>query len=965
MQQALATVVIAFNAANAPAVDAILKEMGHPAERNVATALDAAGCIHFMSMSVVTAAGSPDAHLVLELTADVSRDEAFDIVAERLGPWLDRILREGGVRPVPSLAGTLRRHSLTLGQGLSAAFGRSGHAVGLPFSGSPDMSVRRILDERDLAAHVAADLAPILRRSAMPLQKLQAVRARLWSEYAQKWAFVPEPTPFLGPAPAMPSSSPTVMLALTAAPTFLWLLWPLLLGVLALFWILIGWLPALMRLGAGWLAFAGDVLGGLVAATVVTAILAIAAGVAAVLHLIQLESTDPTDDRTPDATEVAAFVRQEAVAAQNLLPTASPLKPGWFRRMTLRFAFRLIACESALANRPGFLGAMGDIHFARWMVLPRTDTLCFWSNYDGSWESYVETFIQQSGGGVNAIWSNTLGFPRTSLLFQKGCKDGNRLRRWARRQQFPVPFWYSAYPHLTLERIRLNAAIRQGIATIGTDADAADWLACFGAQPRPASVVERDEIPTLAFGGRHHLPHCACLILKMAGNQAACRAWLRTVAPEITYGHERLSAAAALAFAATGLCRLGLHEDDLKTFSPAFQNGMTSEGRSRALGDAGESDPARWLWGNDDNRADAVLVLYAEQATALDDLLDRHRRTALDSGQHVTHVLHAQQLPPRGLPKEPFGFLDGISNPVPAGLRDGRDRASAGQLVAAGEFVLGYPDNSDYLPPTPLVAGVRDPCHRLPDLAGDPNRQRPYFDVEGAPLQRDFGRNGTYLVVRQIAQDVDLFNAHVAEAAKRHGLPADRIAAKMVGRWRNGESLIRHPLAPSPPCLAASPGAASPPRGDNDFLFGRDDPQGLRCPLGAHIRRGNPRDSFDADSPDQLDVTNRHRILRVGRVYAPAAGEKPGLIFMCLNADIERQFEFVQQSWLLGRSFHGLEDEHDPMVGRAGGCGRFTIPTPEGPLRLAGLPAFTTIRGGGYFFMPGRRAMDYLGRQDS
>ena len=207
---------------------------------------------------------------------------------------------------------------------------------------------------------------------------------------------------------------------------------------------------------------------------------------------------------------------------------------------------------------------------------------------------------------------------------------------------------------------------------------------------------------------------------------------------------------------------------------------MTSEGRSRALGDAGESDPARWLWGNDGNRADAVLVLYAEQAAALDDLLDRHRRTALDSGQRVTHVLHAQQLPPRGLPKEPLDFS--MESPIRCrrACATRRDRASAGQVVAAGEFVLGYPDNSDYLPPTPLVAGIRDPrapgCRIRPAIRST----APIFDVEGAPLQRDFGRNGTYLVVRQIAQDVDLFNAHVAEAAKR-SRPARRSASQR--RW--------------------------------------------------------------------------------------------------------------------------------------------------------------------------------------
>ena len=104
-------------------------------------------------------------------------------------------------------------------------------------------------------------------------------------------------------------------------------------------------------------------------------------------------------------------------------------------------------------------------------------------------------------------------------------------------------------------------------------------------------------------------------------------------------------------------------------------------------------------------------------------------------------------------------------------------------------------------------------------------------------------------------------------------------------------------------------------RGDNDFLFGTEDPEALRCPFGAHIRRANPRDSFDPGSNDQIAITNRHRIMRVGRVYQEKAGEKPGLLFMCLNGDIERQFEFVQQTWLMSPSFHGLSCEKDPVLG--------------------------------------------------
>jgi deferrochelatase/peroxidase EfeB len=141
-------------------------------------------------------------------------------------------------------------------------------------------------------------------------------------------------------------------------------------------------------------------------------------------------------------------------------------------------------------------------------------------------------------------------------------------------------------------------------------------------------------------------------------------------------------------------------------------------------------------------------------------------------------------------------------------------------------------------------------------------------------------------------------------------------------------------------------------------MFGAEDPDGLRCPFGAHIRRANPRDSF-APGSRQLEIINHHRILRVGRIYGAQEGsDREGLLFMCVNADIERQFEFLQQTWIRGSSFHGQEREMDPVVGpqaRAEGNG-FTIPTSTGPVSLKGLRDFVTVRGGAYFFMPGKDA---------
>jgi deferrochelatase/peroxidase EfeB len=155
---------------------------------------------------------------------------------------------------------------------------------------------------------------------------------------------------------------------------------------------------------------------------------------------------------------------------------------------------------------------------------------------------------------------------------------------------------------------------------------------------------------------------------------------------------------------------------------------------------------------------------------------------------------------------------------------------------------------------------------------------------------------------------------------------------------------------------------------DNDFLFGAEDPQGFRCPYGSHVRRANPRESLDPGSQVQVGITNRHRILRLGRRYAPQAGRNPGLFFMCLNADIERQFEFIQQTWAQAPSFHGLVHERDPLIGSRDHDGArprpvddgYTIPTRDGPVRLRAMPEFVRTLGGGYFFVPGKALLEYV-----
>lgn len=723
-------------------------------------------------------------------------------------------------------------------------------------------------------------------------------------------------------------------------------------------------------------------------------------------RLRRLESNDRPDNQAPSNAHMAAILERENRQAQNHLFVVTPLKPGRLRKFTLRVGLWIIGAVKTFCGRPSFLNGIGSIHFARWVLLPGTDRLVFLSNYDGAWESYLEDFIEKAHLGLTGVWSNTAGFPRASNLFVGGAQDGDRFKHFARSRQLPTLFWYSPYPDLTLSRIRINAAIRQGLSRVSTEAEAADWLSCFGSAPLPATTLETGDIPALVFGGLSPLAHARCLILKLSPSPKNCIDWLAAIAGLITHGDSLPNdSALVVAFSRAGLKKLGIADADLATFPVAFQQGMDDPGRARVLGDVGTNDPGHWRWGNNACPADAVMMLYCKNAARLANDLGARLGQFSRYGHSVVHDIALTPLPPRGQPiREPFGFVDGISQPIVRGTRRWTLAKERYHVIEPGEIILGYPDNRGFVPPSPTVPAGKD-CHDAlpavraspamedgacqlfaaldtvtgggaiaapPALGSAPQRPRPNFHPVQSSGLRDLGRNGTFLVVRQIDQDVTAFDRFLdAKAASLMGDPRtahaggvalrEWIGAKMVGRWKDGSSLVRR----------SHPFVTPPERPDNDFLFGPEDSAGLRCPFGAHIRRANPRDTFSPGSREQLAITNRHRILRVGRRYEKQDGEPgamPGLLFMCLNADIERQFEFIQQTWLLGPSFNGLENEVDPLVAprcTAGGTpvpGKLTIPTPDGPVRLDGLAQFMTVRGGGYFFLPGRKAIRFLAR---
>ena len=927
MNHRMVTIALPFETARVAAVDEVLSQMGNPPEPAVRAALDAAGIVHFISITAVPHTAPGRAHLVVEASADAQGDPVAAI-ATALGDAFLRLFDVAGIsRGGKSLAEFLAAQDLSLG-------GDWGRTAGVGFDGSPGLAVQRIRAEAGLARRIAEDMGDVLAGPGRPMEKLQAVRARL-RQGGESWAFSAEPTPFLFGGKAR---TPAVV-AEVAVRAALHLGWPLLI------------VPVLLILLLG-------LSNGLLA----TLVLLVAALVVAAVMLRRHETANIPVDDAPDARRLAEVLRHEGLSAQNLLVACSTMQGGWFRRLVLRFSFSMATQGVARVFRPGYLRQIGVIHFARWVLIPGTDKLLFFSNFSDSWESYLEDFISKAADGLTSVWSNTLGFPRTHFLLGGGAADGDRFRRWARRQQMPVLFWYSAYPELKMQRIRLNAAIRRGIAAAETDVEAEDWLSCFGSAPRKPFELDKPDIQTLVFGGLRRMRFSAGVVLGFGDGVGAANAWLRAIEPEVTYGdHVAGHRAMTIAFSAAGLAKLGMLPEELATFGTAFQQGMAAPWRARLLGDVGDQAPEHWLWGAD--TADAVAYLFARDAERLEALMQRFRADAAAHGHRVVFEQVTQTLPEEGQIYEPFGFADGMSQPVLRDTPRARKARNAGHVVEAGEFVLGYPDSRGFFPSTPTVAPARDPAGVLPQHTADLDGTREAYS-SGRSALRDFGRNGTYVVVRQLEQDVAAFQAWTAQAAQRldaegrnvWGCPAaelqELVEAKMMGRWKDGRSLVRHarPRARHENRRNANP--------DNDFLFAREDPQGLECPLGAHIRRANPRDDLDLDGPAQLSISNRHRIIRVGRAYGAAEGGKPGLLFTCLNADIERQFEFIQQTWIGGPNFHGLPNETDPVMGS--GERAFTVPTRQGPIRLTGLADFVQMRGGSYFFMPGRSSIRFL-----
>jgi len=481
----------------------------------------------------------------------------------------------------------------------------------------------------------------------------------------------------------------------------------------------------------------------------------------------------------------------------------------------------------------------------------------------------------------------------------------------------------------------------------------------------------------LRFGYKHHTESAFALL--RVRNHAAARAWL-AAAPVGTAAKGPVPPTVLqVALSAEGLRELGVPAGIIAGFAPEFVAGLgTDPNRARRLGDVGNNDPARWQWGGPGAaQVPHVLVMVY----ALPGQLDARLRD-LDAHWGVAFEL-MRWLPTTDMGGvEPFGFVDGLSQPEIDWTREiaavDQDRLAYGNLACLGEFLLGYPNEYGRYTARPLLDAVGSAATQLPR-------------AEDAPDRADLGRNGSYLVLRTLRQDVPAFWRFLDGQAGGDAAERLRIAEAMVGRRIDGQPLL--PAARTP---IAGVGAQAADRERNGFTFD-DDPAGLRCPVGAHIRRANPRNAdlpagtqglvaravrmlgFDSAAlpADAVASVRFHRVLRRGREYGQRLSPtqaltatpvvETGLQFVCLCADLARQFEFVQGAWIAGTKFAGLPHEGDPLLGNRLAApdepdtARFTMPRAGCPSRVVeGLPTFVDVVGGAYFFLPGVRALRYL-----
>lgn len=441
-------------------------------------------------------------------------------------------------------------------------------------------------------------------------------------------------------------------------------------------------------------------------------------------------------------------------------------------------------------------------------------------------------------------------------------------------------------------------------------------------------------------------PSAAYLFLTVSDEDSG-RAFLGEIVGEVTNAKpwDRPPATTTnVALTYAGLRALGVADAVLRTLPDAFSEPIRDRA-PRELDDVGESAPGKWDEGLGSDRSHILVMVNGSEGNE-EPFRDAVASVIERAQLHDVSVAHRQDAAALSNRREHFGWADGFGQPsIEGGI--GRSRPGQGvpqedgvtwRDLKAGEFIHGYADEDGQ-----TVSGP------------------------AAPLLR----NGTYMVYRKLYQNVALFRRELYEEAGRYGEtvrpepPLDRdqlyelMAAKVVGRWRDGTAIELVERRTEADSRALGDEAREDP--DNDFRYWDDDRSGFRCPKGAHIRRTNPRDALGWGAK----MSTRHRIIRRGMPYGEYLedleddGEDRGLIFICFNADIARQFEVIQAQWCNDGNAFRLGNDKDYLLGDNQGTGKVTIQG-DPPHFARAQPLVVLTRGCEYLLMPGISALRKL-----
>jgi deferrochelatase/peroxidase EfeB len=372
-----------------------------------------------------------------------------------------------------------------------------------------------------------------------------------------------------------------------------------------------------------------------------------------------------------------------------------------------------------------------------------------------------------------------------------------------------------------------------------------------------------------------------------------------------------------IVFSHEGLRVLGLDPAILGAFPRELQQGMAA--RSELLGDVGRSAPDHWVMPHAFKGFHFALHVMAASPELRDQKVALGEREVAQS-KGVT-LLYRLEVGMPSTKREHFGFVDGLTRPYIEG--QGGEPLPGQTVSAPGEFVLGYRN----------AKGER---------------------AEG-PGPEEFWRNGTYVSLRMLYQDVALFRKFLHDNAD-DPYAQELLAAQMMGRWRSGCPLHKSPTEDRPEL-------ATDPMQNNDFSYYESDPEGHITPLGSHIRRANPRDGLK----DSIADPKLHLLLRRGSAYGAVLpegvmeddGVDRGLVLAVINAYPARQFEFVQSQWINDGDFISQGERTDPIIGRRDRADDFLVYQPRRK-RICGLSEFTLTRGGEHLFLPGLGGLRWL-----